>query len=182
MGYDLNILAQTAKQLGAFAAGVLNAADIRFDENFRAACEQNYCGKYGTNWMCPPGVGEFERLKAKALSYSKGVVFQTVYQMEDSFDFEGMTKAADIHEDVFRKILDHIRTDGSYPPVFALNAGQCKVCKECTYPTGQPCRLPQKAVASVEAYGIDVNALLGLCGIPYNNGTATVSYVGLFLF
>lgn len=182
MGFDFTKLVEQAKVLGATAAGVLNAADINFDEGFRAACEQNYCGKYGTNWMCPPGVGEFEQLKAKVLSYSKGVVFQTVYQMEDSYDFEGMEKAADIHDEVFGRILEYIRSNDSYPTVFPLNAGACKVCKDCTYPSGEPCRLPEKAIASVEAYGIDVNALVGLCDIAYNNGTATVSYVGLFLF
>ena len=102
--------------------------------------------------------------------------------MEDSYDFEGMTKAADIHDGVFGKILEYIRSNEDLPKVFPLNAGACKVCKDCTYPSGKPCRFPDKAVASVEAYGIDVNALLGLCNIPYNNGTATVSYVGLFLF
>ena len=51
-----------------------------------------------------------------------------------------------------------------------------------TYPDGQECRYPDKAVASVEAYCIDANALLTRCQIPYNNGPDTVSFVGLFLF
>jgi hypothetical protein len=45
-----------------------------------------------------------------------------------------------------------------------------------------PCRFPDKAVASVESHGIDVTALVTSCGIPYNRGPNTVSYVGLFLF
>lgn len=182
MSCDFNQICRKAKEFGAAAAGVIKAADINFDEGFRFSCEQNYCGKYGTNWMCPPGVGAFEELKANVLSYKDGVVFQTVYQMEDSFDFEGMTNAADIHDEVFKKILNYIRSEITVPQMLALNAGPCKVCKDCTYPQGLPCRFPDKAVSSVEANGIDVNALVTLCGIPYNNGTATVSYVGLFLF
>ena len=58
----------------------------------------------------------------------------------------------------------------------------CKICKECTYPDGEECRFPDKAVASVEAYCIDVNALVTSCDIPYINGPNTVSFVGLFLF
>ncbi|MFI4912788.1 MAG: DUF2284 domain-containing protein [Sedimentisphaeraceae bacterium JB056] len=175
-------LASQAKNFGAAASGVIDPKDISFDPGFRLACEQNYCGKYDTNWMCPPGVGELESLKAKIKGYEKGVVFQTVYQMDDSFDIEGMGKAREIHQDVFEKILEYIRSNEEYGEVFPLNVGACSVCKECSYVSKQPCRFPEKAVASVEACGIDVNAMLGLCGIPYNNGTATVSYVGLFLF
>jgi predicted metal-binding protein len=178
----LKLLITKALESGAAAAGIISPSDIRFDQGFRLACEQNSCGQFGTNWMCPPAVGPLEDLIPRIKEYSKGVVFQTVYQMEDSFDFEGMMKAADIHRDVFERIYDYIRKQNDCGEVFPLNAGACKICDECTYPAGKPCRFPQKAVASIEAYGIDVNAMLRLCGIPYNNGPATVSYVGLFLF
>ena len=109
-------------------------------------------------------------------------MFQTVYSLEDSFDFEGMVKAGEIHEKIFRSILEYIQSDISCANVLALNVGDCKVCKECTYPDGEECRFPDKAVASVEAYCIDVNALVTSCDIPYINGPNTVSFVGLFLF
>ncbi len=132
--------------------------------------------------MCPPAVDSFEDCKAQILELSQGVVFQTVYKLEDSFDFDGMVKAAEIHETVFRSILDYIQSDSRFPDVFALNVGDCKACKKCTYPDDKQCRFPDKAVASVEAYCIDVNALVSNCDIAYNNGANTVSFVGLFLF
>ena len=179
---NLKQLVDKAKESGAKSAAILQTSDIRFSEEFRKACERNTCGKYGTNWMCPPGVGPFEELKAKALSYCRGLVFQTVYQLEDSFDFEGMEQAAKKHEQVFRNILAAIRSENGFQEVFGLNAGDCKVCSKCNYSDGEECRYPDKAVASVESYGIDVNTLVSGCGIPYNNGPNTVSYVGLFLF
>ena len=179
---DLNRLADKAKQSGAAAAGVVKTSDIQFSEEFRTLCEQNSCGKYDTNWMCPPGVGPFDELKAKVLKLSEGVVFQTVYKLEDSFDFEGMTQAGKVHDEIFIKILNFIRSDDGCKEVFPLNVGECKICEKCTYPDGDKCRLPEKAVASLESYGIDVNALLTGCGIAYNNGPNTVSFVGLFLF
>jgi predicted metal-binding protein len=179
---NLSRLVEKAKELGAARAAILYTSDIRFSEEFRKACEQNLCGKYGTNWMCPPGVGPFEELKAKALGFSRGLVFQTVYQLEDSFDFGGMEQAAREHEQVFRNILASVRLDGCFQEVFPLNAGECKVCSKCNYLDGEECCFPDKAVASVESYGIDVNALVSGCGIPYNNGPNTVSYVGLLLF
>lgn len=147
---DLNQLIEKVKELGAAAASIINTSDIRFSEEFRKLCEENSCGKYGTNWMCPPAVEPLEVLKAKVLKLSEGFVFQTVYRLEDSFDYYGMIKAGEIHDKIFRSILEYIQSD--------------------------------KAVASVESYGIDVNALVTSCGIAYNNGPNTVSLVGLFLF
>jgi predicted metal-binding protein len=179
---DLNQLIVKAKELGAAAAGALKTSEIQFSEEFRTLCEQNACGKYGTNWMCPPAIDSFEDVKAKVLEFSEAVVFQSVHSLEDSFDFDGMMKAEDLHRKIFNRILDYVQLDMASSDVLALNAGACKVCKECTYPDGERCRYPDKAVTSLEAYCIDVNALLVCCGIAYNNGPNTVSYVGLFLF
>lgn len=179
---DLKHLAKKAKELGAAASAVIDTADIEFVPDFRAACEANTCGKYDKNWMCPPAVGPLEDLKAKALESSEGVVFQTVYPLEDSFDFEGMQQAETVHEKVFRSLFEYIESTPNVDTFLALNVGACKYCQECTYPDGKPCRFPEKAAASPEAYCIDVNALLTKYGIPYNNGTNTVSFVGLFLF
>jgi predicted metal-binding protein len=179
---DLNQLAEKAKELGAAAAAVISTSDIQFSEEFRKLCEQNSCGKYETNWMCPPAIESFEEVKAKVLQFSEGVIIQSVYKLEDSFDFEGMVKAGEIHEKIFRSILEYIQLNLPDSNVLALNVGDCKVCKKCTYQDEEKCRFPDKAVASVESYCIDVNALLGSCGLAYNNGPNTVSYVGLFLF
>ncbi|MHC4636942.1 MAG: DUF2284 domain-containing protein [Planctomycetota bacterium] len=179
---NLNQVVDKAKESGAAAAAILNTSDIKFSQEFRKACQQNSCGKYGTNWMCPPAVGPFEELKAKVLKLSQGVVFQTVYKLEDSFDFDGMMQAIKVHDEIFRNMLNYIQSDSGYKDVFALNAGECRVCEKCAYLDGDVCRLPEKAVASLEAYGIDVTALVTACGIPYNNGPNTVSFVGLFLF
>lgn len=179
---DLNLLAEKAKQFGAAAASAVKTSDIRFSEEFRRLCEQNSCGKYDTNWMCPPAVKSYEEVKTKVLKYTEGLVFQTVHQLADSFDFEGMMEAEKVHETVFRDLWAYIQSQCSNEDILALNAGVCKVCKQCTYPDGQPCRFPDKAVASLEAHCIDVNALVTACHIPYINGPNTVSYVGLFLF
>jgi len=178
----VNQLVDKAKEFGAAAAAAVNTSDIRFSKEFRTLCEQNSCGKYGANWMCPPGVGSFEQLRARALTFSEGVVFQTVHNLDDPFDLKGMTQATEVHDRIFRDILKYIRCHGGYETVLPLSAGECRVCRECTYPDGTACRFPDRAVASLEAYCIDVAALMAGCDIPYNNGPNTVSLVGLFLF
>jgi predicted metal-binding protein len=176
-----SLLTNLALENGATRAAIVSVPDIQFSESFRDLCQMNTCGKYATNWMCPPAVGPFEELKNQVLSFDKGLVVQTVYQMEDSFDFEGMMKAKDIHEKVFRAIVGQIRREKLLDPMLALNAGVCSFCENCTYPD-RDCIYPDEALASVEAYGIDVTALVTSCGIPYNNGQASVSYVGMVLF
>jgi len=179
---NLNQLAEQAKTLGATASGVIKTSDLRFSEEFRTLCEQNTCGNYGTNWMCPPAVSPFKEVRANVMKFSQGVVFQTVHTLEDSFDYEGMMKGVDTHFEIFSRISDFIRSDCGYPDVFALNAGACKICEKCTYPDGAPCRFPDRAVPSIESHCIDIFALLACCDIPYNNGPNTVFYAGLFLF
>lgn len=166
---------------GATRAGIVAVRDISFSESFRELCAMNHCGHYGINWMCPPAVGEFETLRNQVMQFDRGLVIQTVTALEDSFDYEGMVRAADRHEEVFRSVLQEFRLLESGRPHLPLNAGQCKYCGQCACPDS-PCLFTNEAIASLEAYGIDVNALVSACGIPYNNGTATVSYAGMILF
>lgn len=131
--------------------------------------------------MCPPAVGSIEDLQAKVLELPQGVVIQTVHQLQDSFDFEGMQNAGQIHEKVFRNSLDYTQSNKNSGALLPLNVGACKFCKECSRLIEELCPFPDKAVASLEAHCIDVNALLTKYDIPYNNGPNTVSYVSLFL-
>lgn len=176
------VLVREALEMGAANAAIANVSDIMFCEDLRNMCSQNLCGKYNTNWMCPPAVGSFSDMREKVLKFKHGLLFQTIYQLEDSFDFEGMMEAKLKHEKVFRKIYDKIERSNEYSEILALNAGACEICEECSYKAGEKCRFPEKAVPSVESCGINVTELVTCNGIPYNNGVNTVSYVGMILF
>jgi predicted metal-binding protein len=169
-------------ELGITRFGVVSVADMVFSEAFRAACESNQCGKYGTNWACPPGVGESGELIGKARRFRQGLVIQTVWPLEDMFDFDGMMAGGQKHNALFRKAVAQVMPRLSAGEKLALSAGACSVCDTCTYPAREPCRLPEQALSSLEAYGIDVAHLISLSGLSYNNGPNTVSYVGVILF
>ena len=168
--------------LGVTRFGVVPVSDIVFSEAFRASCESNQCGKYGTNWSCPPGVGEPAALIGEARRFRQGLVIQTVWPLEDQFDFDGMMAGGERHNALFRKAVARVTPLLSAGETLALSAGACKVCDACTYPSGEPCRLPEQAMASLESYGIDVAALIASSGLSYMNGPNTVSYVGVILF
>ena len=82
----------------------IEVKDISFDPAFRAACEQNACGFYGACWMCPPDVGEIASLIARAKSFEHAIVFQTVHEIVDSFDIEGMHRAAKAHNHLISRL------------------------------------------------------------------------------
>jgi len=168
--------------LGVKRSALVDTEALVFNEVFRKQCERNVCGSYGKNWMCPPGVGEFSELKEKALQFKQGVLFQTVYKLRDSFDYKGMIAATEEHTKVFRAVLKYIREHDLFPEFLPLNVGPCTFCRECAYVKGRPCSFPEEAVASVEAYGIDVMALTKSCGIPYHYGVHSVACVSLILF
>lgn len=170
------------EELGVTRYGVVAVDRIVFNGAFRKACESNQCGKYGTNWSCPPGVGAPSRLERRAKRFEHGLVIQTVWPLEDAFDFDGMMAGGEKHNALFREAVERVAAVLTSGETLALSAGACSVCETCTFPSGQPCRQPERAMASLESYGVDVAQLLSLGGLSYTNGPNTVSYVGLLLF
>ncbi len=157
--------------------GVLTSDQVSFDESVRHACEQNYCGRYGKCWTCPPGVGDYEKLRDGLLVYKNVFVFTTKHALEDSFDIEGMNEAHIIHDAAAKKIFPLCKERGAK----LLGAGGCTICEKCTYPDS-PCRFPEKAISSVEANGINVMQLSKTAGINYINGANTVTYFSVVFY
>ncbi len=182
MGMDFNGMINKALELEATRAGIVPTDKVKFSLELRQMCAQNYCGCYGKNWMCPPGVGPFEKLQKKVMEFKQGLVIQTVHQLEDSFDIEGMEQAKSNHNDTFMSVLSMIKEEYSPQKLLPLNVGACEICSKCAYIEGKECYFPDRAIASLESYGINVMALVSQCGFPYNNGANTVSYVGYILF
>ena len=78
---------------GAYKAAVIPVEQVVLSAHFRDICATNSCGRYGTCWMCPPDVGPVEELMAQIGQFTHGLIYQTVTELEDSFDIEGMSEA-----------------------------------------------------------------------------------------
>ncbi len=176
---DANQLKEKLEALGVSHAAVIPVSNIPFDRRLRESCEANRCGAYGTNWACPPLCGEIDELIAQAKTYQTAVVFQNIYQIDDSFDIEGMERAARGHQEMLRRIHD----DNTVMPQegLLLGAGGCTYCERCAAADHEPCRFPGKAFASLEAYGIFVSELAEAAGLKYINGVNTITYFGAIL-
>ncbi|MDP4133485.1 MAG: DUF2284 domain-containing protein [Bacillota bacterium] len=166
---------------GAYKASIINVSDIPFEPDLRKACESNQCGNYGKSWTCPPDVGDIYELIERAKKYKYALVYQTVSLLEDSYDFEGM-QAGLKHHDVITDQIAKSANQEIKTPILQLSAGGCRICDICAKKNDKPCRYPDKALASLEAYGIFVAKMAEKAGMKYINGVGTVTYFGALLF
>ena len=174
-------LARIAVENGATKATVIPVEKIVLSSVFRDICKSNGCGNYGRCWMCPPDVGEIDVLMDKVRSYDYGVLYQTIVEIEDSFDIEGMTAGSARHAANSRKIraaLNPVLGE----EVFHLTCGGCRGCETCAKKEGLPCRNPASAMPSMESCGIDVYNTTKGTELKYINGENTVTYFGIALF
>jgi predicted metal-binding protein len=163
-------------------AAILDVAQIQFHEDFRKACEKNYCRKYDASWVGPPFIGPISALKQQVLQFRRGLLFQTVHAIASNFDMKGMMAAGRVHDEIFLDVTGRIRQAYPAEAILPLNKGCCSICEQCTYPEREPCRHPDQAAPSVEAYGMNVIALQKSAGVPYNHGKESVCYVSMILF
>jgi predicted metal-binding protein len=169
------------KSLDITEAAPLDVAEIPFDAAVRAACEVNYCGKYGRSWNCPPVCGSMDELREMVLGFRHGVLVDVVSELEDSFDWEGM-KAGGLRLTEVLAQIDHIASSDAGPKRYRVfGSGACMECEACTYPDA-PCRFSDRLFLPIEACGIDVTRLAPLAGLRYNNGESTVTFFGMILY
>ena len=167
------------KRAGAHEYGVVDPRDVGFSEEVRAMCAENKCRKYGTTWACPPAVGTVDECRKRAQGYDKMLVFSGKFDLDDSYDFEGMMAAMKEFKAIAGRLDEEVRPE--FNDYLMLSNEGCGKCESCTYPD-KPCRFPDKVHGSIEGYGIFVNKLAGQAGIKYNNGANTVTYFGALLY
>lgn len=177
----LEKLSAMALEYGAYKANVISADRIEMEKSFRDMCESNACGLYGKCYMCPPDIGDIDMLMNEARKYDYALVYQTVSELEDSFDFEGMIEAKKKSYPLAQKIRKAFN-EMDITNALHLGAGGCGVCQKCAKVTNEPCRHPELAMASLEAYGINVSRLAVASDMKYINGQNTVTYFGTVLF
>jgi len=156
----------------------LDAGTLTPMQEVRDMCAANTCGMYGKNKACPPDCGSLEECQGKVKEYHWGILLQTVGEIEDSLDFEGMQETESLHKEHFLALAERLRE--SYPGMLPLGCGCCTVCKQCAGP-GEPCRFPEKRISSLEAYGILVSDLCTKNDMKYYYGPGKIAYTSCFL-
>lgn len=174
-------LIATAREAGAFRAVIISADGIVLSEEFRTICQNNQCGKFGKCWVCPPELPDTAVVMETVRGYSHALWYQSVSQLEDSFDVEGMFAAGRNHALLSQRLQELAKP--ILPENFLhLTCGGCHLCETCAKVEGKPCRMPHKALPSLEGYCVDVYNTTKDTPLKYINGQNTVTYFGMILF
>ena len=175
---DLERVMAQALEAGFTHVSPLDVSTIRLQPEVRDMCASNSCGHYGKCWSCPPGCGTLEQLQQRLGGYTRGILVQTVAQLDAPFDYETMMDTEAAHKEHLLQLQQILMAEN--PRLLAIGAGRCKLCSRCTYPDA-PCRFPEKQIASMEAYGMMVMEVCRDNGMTYYYGPNTLAYTGCFL-
>ena len=171
-------LSKIAEEAGFSAWAKLDLSTIELKPEVRDMCATNSCGQYGKRWSCPPGCGSLEECTQRMKGFTQGILVQTYGDVEDGFDFEAMMEIEADHKAHFSEMYEILRETGAN--VLAIGAGCCTQCAKCTYPD-EPCRFPDKMIASMEAYGMLVLEICKANGLTYYYGPDKMAYTSCFL-
>lgn len=167
-----------ARTCGFEHVGELNVTALKFEPAVREMCAAGRCGSYGKSWSCPPACGPLEEAARRAGAYRRGVILQSTGQLEDDFDIETMMDTERLQKERFMAFVEQIRR--TYPGCLPMSTGACTICSRCTYP-GAPCRFPENAIPSMEAYGLMVSQVCADSGLGYYYGPKTITYTACVL-
>ena len=174
----ITAIIEKARSAGFETAAPLSVDTLRFMPEVRDMCKADRCHQYNHCWTCPPACGTLEECAEMTRRYKKGVLLQTVGEIEDSFDLEGYKRVEELHK---QRLLQLVETlCGENADFLPMGAGACTVCTECTFPES-PCRHPEKAVISMEAFGLWVSDVCKKNDVPYNYGENKIAYTSCIL-
>ncbi len=179
---DPTLWTKAALRAGATKAAVIDNEQIIMDKSFYEICEHGNCGSFGLCYACPPDIGPVEENMKRIRTFRHGLLYQTIGQIEDSYDIEGMADVSRKHAGIgvkLRREVAKFYTDET----LQLSCGGCHLCEKCLKrDNNKPCRHPDLVMPAMEGMGIDVYRTTSSTDLKYINGSNTVTYFGLVLF
>ena len=176
--YDYEKLAVIAKESGFTNHAPLDVAGLEFLQDVRDMCNAGRCRDYGTSWSCPPACPPLGEIRETVKGYSGGILVQTVGDLEDSYDWQGIIDTGGRHKANFAHMRSKL--DKAFDSVLAMGAGTCRICEKCSYPN-ELCRFPDKMEVSMEASGLFVSKVCTDNGLAYNYGADKIAFTSCFL-
>ena len=178
---DEHLWTVAALESGATKAALITVDLVVTDPAFYEICRGNGCGNFGKCYACPPDIGDAEYGERMIRSFRYGLLYQTIGDLEDSYDFEGMAEVSKKHAQTGVRLSAKVRE--MYKDEFVhLSCGGCHLCEKCAKRDNLPCRHPDLVMPAMEGLGIDVYRTTSSTDLKYINGQNTVTYFGLVLF
>lgn len=169
---------EKAKEAGFDAAVPMDPKKLEAREDVRSMCAADKCGAYNRNWTCPPACGTVEECQQRMQKYENGILLQSIGHMSKAIDSKCYRETERRHMKSFYAFAEEIRK--IYPNALCLGAGGCRVCRQCAYP--EACRFPEKAMSSMEGYGLFVTQVCRDSSVPYYYGERTITYTACVLY
>ena len=110
-----------AREVGFSQCAAVNMDALDPLEAVRDMCKADRCGRYGKSWSCPPACSTLEQARAQIQRYSQGILVQSTAQLEDEFDYTGMTALSEVHKKRFLTFARQARL--LYPSLPAADGG-----------------------------------------------------------
>ena len=155
---------EAAQSLG-FTACILKTEELCFDFSFRKYCQENLCGNFGSNNMCPPNCKTPEQMKADILMHRYILVLKSEHNVSDFFDYKKIEEGQKKHNLATAKLLEKINIKSGE---VALSApSDLKIGKEFS-------------VHGLSAYCINVKQMAEKCNMNYdfkNNRLALFGFI-----
>lgn len=133
--------------------------DLVFEENVKMNCF--YCGKYNSNWRCPPKLPDvnFQKMMTE---YENGVFVIVKLKFDDTnYEYVRSESSTSLHKillDLEKKLWDI-----NSSTAISLIGGSCKLCKNgCGK---EKCNNPYSSRSPIEATGVNVVKSAGKYGI-----------------
>ena len=111
-------------------------------------------------------------------SYKRGILIQTTGVLRRDIDTKLYRETEQLHTEHLKVLREQMMEE--FPDMLMLGAGGCRICKKCAYP--EPCHFPEKAISSMEAYGLFVTQVCRDNDLQYYYGSRTITYTGCALF
>ena len=123
-------------------------------ERFVKLCEK--CPNYDKNHSCPSY--RFDTISYLKKYKNLKFVLAKVYLDDSERKIDVYSDLIELARDDLKKYLDKFENNKINSVL--LNAGPCKICKECTRKIGKSCKYPTKLRYSIESLGGNVDAIL----------------------
>jgi len=130
-----------AVELGADDARIIKTDTIITGPWVRWKCRYG-CDGYNSSLCCPPNTPDYRETRELVDSYTSALLVHVTDDIKRSTDLTAIVTT--LERDIF--LAGHYKA-------FALGAGPCNLCGECSM---EVCRHPAKARPSMESCGIDV--------------------------
>lgn len=147
-----NELIEFMKSKCDMAEGVfIDPKDLVFEENVKMNCF--YCGKYNSNWRCPPNLPDIDYPRMVA-EYTNGLFVVLQYEIASKEEFTFIRNESSIVLNKLLLSLEKWMWDHNSSTVISFGGGSCKLCKGgCGK---EKCNNPYMSRSPIEAIGINV--------------------------